>query len=753
MQIEKIIAHVRKKPDDSWDVPQSLDSHLDGTAKRAEEFARSFDSAAWARACAIGHDIGKAPEAWQWYLKGKSGFSYDEEAHLESKSGNRMDHSTPGATMAEEVFGTGIGRILSYCVAGHHTGLPDWSGSQSSLSYRLNRAIADGVTERIPEAYRMRLAAAHPGSPPRKFETRGLDFSLWIRMLFSCLVDADFLDTEQYMQPDKGADRGEYLRLVQLIERLNRYLDNLVGKASRRGSSPVYRARQRVLSDCRSAARWEPGFFSLTVPTGGGKTLSSMAFAMEHAVTYGKERVIYVIPYTSIIEQNADVFRAALGVDQVIEHHSNLDEDDSTPRSRLAAENWDASVIVTTSVQFFESLFAAKPSRCRKLHNIANSVVVLDEAQLVPVEFLHPILEAMRLLREHYRTSFVFCTATQPVFEAQTGFTAFPGLPPGSVREIVQDVPDLYKELRRVEVEPVDVKTSRSWEEIASELSTIDRVLCVVSDRKSCRELFSLMPEGTYHLSALMCPQHRSDRIDEIKRKLDEDGPVRVVSTQLVEAGVDISFPVVYRSIAGLDSIAQAAGRCNRDGELCVDGRLGRVVVFVPPRKPPIGILRKASETAIRMLDRGVDDPIDHSVFGPYFAELYWKANSLDAKHIIPLLQPDTQSGLDIQFRSAAEAFRIVDDSRMRTILVPYGRGGQLIEFLRNGETARWLYRKLQRYTVNVYLNQFSMLLSRGSLDEVVTSVFVLKSHVEYNDDIGLLIDEMPDDPEAFMVI
>jgi len=351
--------------------------------------------------------------------------------------------------------------------------------------------------------------------------------------------------------------------------------------------TPVNALRHEILTACRAAAKLEPGHFSLTVPTGGGKTLSSLAFALEHAVKHNLRRVIYVIPYTSIIEQNADVFKETVGDDQVIEHHSNLDEDDSTSKARLSAENWDAPIIVTTSVQFFESFFAAKPSRCRKLHNIIGSVVVLDEAQLVPVEYLAPILQTMDLLNRRYRISFVISTATQPAFESREGFK---GLPMNSVREIISDIPRLYANLKRVEVEiPQNwVKTTR-WEELATELLKEEQVLCVVSDRKSCRNLHKLMPIGTYHLSALMCGQHRSKIITEIKQKLKEGAPVRVISTQLVEAGVDIDFPVVYRALAGLDSIAQAAGRCNREGKLT---EKGRVVVFVPPKKSPPGILR-----------------------------------------------------------------------------------------------------------------------------------------------------------------
>ncbi|GAB6277151.1 MAG: CRISPR-associated helicase Cas3' [Rectinema sp.] len=743
MNKDTLIAHVRKNEDGSWAPPQPLIDHLEGSARLASKFAETFDSSAWAYAEGLAHDTGKATPAWQHYLGAKSG--YDEEAHLETKQGKR-DHSSSSAKLAEEVFGKSIGRILSYCIAGHHAGLPDWIGSQNSLSFRLQAA----TTQAIPQKYRDNLQTAHPVAPPWKFDNKGLDMSLWIRMLFSCLVDTDFLDTEAYMKPNQAETRGGYLPLSDLLDRFNIYMNEMTKNALAAANTPVNQARQRVLADCRSAAHLKPGFFSLTVPTGGGKTLSSMAFALKHAIKFGKERVIYVIPYTSIIEQNADVFRKAIGDDQIIEHHSNLDEDDSSPKARLAAENWDAPIIVTTSVQFFESLFAAKSSRCRKLHNIVNSVVVLDEAQLVPMEYLEPILATMKLLCEHYKVTFVICTATQPAFEKQDDFPQFPGLQKGSIREIIQDVPRLYRELKRVEVAPIDTKTQRTWKEIAEELKSIDRVLCVVSDRKSCRELYALMPKGTYHLSALMCAQHRSHCITEIKDKLKGHEPVRVVSTQLVEAGVDIDFPIVYRAMAGLDSIAQSAGRCNREGKLKTDKGLGKVVVFTPQRKPPAGILRKASEITARLLELGLKDPIDHAAFTPYFSELYWRVNSLDGKGIMEMLSPDMQD-CGIQFRSAAEAFHIIDDSMQKTILVPYDEGEKLIAELKAKGPERWLLRKLQRYSVNIYNDQFYALLNRGSIEEVSPGLFALTCKIEYDNTIGLLVDEMPHDAESFI--
>lgn len=736
------IAHVKKLPDNSWAKPHLLEDHLEGTAELAIKFTSIFNSEKWGKALGFGHDTGKSSHKWQNYLCKKSGFSYDEEAHLEGKPG-KIDHSTPSAKLVEEVFGK-IGRFLGYCISGHHAGLPDWypdeSGSKSSLSYRLSQS----TTDEIKGEFKEKLELARPDTCPWTFDNNVIDLSFWIRMLFSSLVDADFLDTERYMVPEKAVNRGGYLSMKELLSRFNSYMTD---KTNHADNTSVNKIRRSILSDCRNASIKEPGIFSLTVPTGGGKTLSSMAFALEHAVKHKFDRIIYVIPYTSIIEQNANVFREALGDDQVVEHHASLDDDDSTTKSRLAAENWDAPIIVTTSVQFFESLFAAKPSRCRKLHNIANSIVVLDEAQLVPVDYLTPIIQVMYLLRLHYHVTFVISTATQPAFESRDNFKGFPT---GSVVEIISDVPKLYRDLKRVIIEcPRDWKRPTEWIDLAKEITNEKQVLCVVSDRKSCLELHKLLPESTYHLSALMCGQHRSDIITEIKTKLKNKEDIRVVSTQLVEAGVDLDFPIVYRALAGLDSIAQAAGRCNREGRLT---KPGQVRVFIPPKKAPPGILRKAAETTETMLKYGLNDPLDHSNFNQFFNELYWKAGSLDLKGIVNLLQPDDFQDCGIQFRTAADNFRIIDDTMQRTILVPYGEGEKLIELLKKNGPERWILRKLQRYTVNIYTRDFSLLHYRGSIMEVCPGTFALTSSIDYSEKTGLSVEETTYDPERLIL-
>ncbi len=739
----ELIAHVRRDDDGCWAPPHSLLDHLNGTANLAEEFSDKFGSGKWGRVLGLAHDAGKGRLKWQEYLRTKSG--YDEEAHLEGKRG-KLPHAIYGAMLAEEHF-KNSGRFLAYCIAGHHAGLPDWSPEegegQASLYYQEQRA--NNLLD-IDMTVRELIETSELGTPPWAFE-RGVDIALWIRMLYSSLVDADFLDTESYMNPDKSSARGQYCSMQELQDRLNRYVKKIEKESK---PSQVNLIRRQVRNKCQIMAEEPRGVFSLTVPTGGGKTLSSLAFAIAHSIKWKMDRIIYVIPYTSIIEQNAEVFRSALGSDQVVEHHSNLDEDDSTPKSRLASENWDARLIVTTTVQFFESLFAAKPSRCRKLHNIANSIVILDEAQLLPAEYLQPILDSMQLLVQHYNVSFLISTATQPAFgERVVDGKTFKGLK--GIKEVMgKDVNTIFASLRRADIQlPEDLKTPIPLENVAGELVKHERVLCIVSDRKSCRELFRMMPEGTFHLSALMCGQHRSETIEKIKHKLSNNQSVRVISTQLVEAGVDIDFPVVYRAFAGLDSIAQSAGRCNREGKLPENGK---VMVFVPPRRPPSGILRKAEETARSIFNAGSVDYLEPSLFERYFSNLYWKVNSLDKKGIVDLLYPkNVQKDCGIYFRTASKRFRMIDDSNQKAIIVPYGKSGRLIDELRQYGPSLELKRKLQRYTVEVYEQDFIKMLARGSLEEVQPGIYALASEIEYKQDIGLLTDEVLYDPEEFI--
>jgi CRISPR-associated endonuclease/helicase Cas3 len=646
------------------------------------------------------------------------------------------------------------GRILAYLIAGHHAGLYDWHGG---LNQRLAADSARAeLTEALAAGPLAGLVSAADGFQPdlRACPGGGQGFALWIRMLFSCLVDADFVDTERFMDPDKSNWRGDYPDISRLLERFDAHMTAMARKLEARGLlSDVNRLRAAILAQCRGKADDAPGLFSLTVPTGGGKTLSSLAFALEHARRHGKRRVIYVIPYTSIIEQTADVFREIFGgsePDPVIEHHSNAESDPGQEnlKSRLACENWDAPVIVTTNVQFFESLFAARTSRCRKLHNIINSVVVLDEAQLLPPDFLQPILDVLNLLTQHYGVSVVLSTATQPALSTREYFDPKQNLRGlENVRELmagghhIQTPDELYSALKRVEVAlPSDWRTPVSWDDLAGDLQRHDSVLAIVNRRKDARELFKRMPEGTIHLSALMCGAHRSDVIRRIKQRLQAGEPVRVISTQLVEAGVDLDFPVVYRALAGLDSIAQAAGRCNREGLL----ERGRVVVFIPPQAAPPGHLRKAEDASRSVLHGLTGDPLDRALFARYF-EQYYYACDLDAHGICGLLKPDGE--LAINFRTAADSFRLIQDEDTAPVVVCYrGREGNddtvaaLLGKLRKDGPERWLMRKLQRYTVSVHKREVQEWARRGDVEEWLPGWYVQKCSVGYSEDLGLIL-------------
>ncbi|MDN5880814.1 MAG: CRISPR-associated helicase Cas3' [Nitrosospira sp.] len=730
---QRILAHVTQDADGGWR-EHSLEEHLREVSLLARDFAQPFGGAEWAALAGLWHDLGKYREAFQRYIKSASGYAVD--AHLEGKKG-RVDHSTAGAIHAIAEFGI-HGRILAYLIAGHHAGLPDWYTSETAgaaLSIRVHQAnlLTETLSQPIsPDILRQNKPA---GSIPGGRE----GFALWVRMLFSCLTDADFLDTERFMDENRATERSGLPQLSNLRVLFERHMAKKSGSAAQ---TSVNRVRAEVLRQCRARASDDPGLFSLTVPTGGGKTLSSMAFALDHAIKHGKRRIIYAIPYTSIIEQTAKIFRDVLG-DAVIAHHSNLDPDEETVQSRLATENWDAPVIVTTNVQFLESLFAARTSRCRKLHNIVNSVVVLDEAQLLPPEFLQPILNAINLLTKYYGVTFVFSTATQPALNSRSGFGwHFKGLE--GVREIMQDRDALYCDLERVTVRlPDDFHQPNTWEDIAQALQQHESVLCIVNSRADCRELHRLMPKGTVHLSALMCGAHRSYVLAEIKQKLKDGEPVRVISTQLVEAGVDIDFPIVYRAMAGLDSIHQAAGRCNREGRF----KRGTVWVFVPPKPAPAGLLLKAEQAAISMLFDYKGDPLARALLQPYFEKLYAQAD-LDEQRIGDFLKAGDE--FEVQFRSAAAKFNLVDESGYQPIFVPYGEEyAGLLGRLEKDGPKRWLMRKLQRYSVSLPQYQFEKMRGRHDVRELWQGMFALSSDALYHVELGVLLNDDNPDPAS----
>ena len=747
------IAHAAKDANGIWRDPHDLADHLAGVAALAACHARTFGAEDWAHLAGLWHDLGKYRPRFQRYIRLASGF--EANAHIKGEGQGKAPHSTAGAMLACDRFKI-PGRVLAYLIAGHHAGLYDWFGG---LDARLDSTDShDELNEALAEHPPANVLDHGTFTPDLRAIPGGkAGFALWVRMLFSCLVDADFLDTEAYMDAGKAVQRGKWPDVQNLLEPFNRFMAEKISKAA---PTPVNLLRADILQQCRQKAPEAPGLFSLTVPTGGGKTLSSMAFALEHAKKYNKRRIIYVIPYTSIIEQTADNFREIFG-DAVIEHHSNAEVEPGAEnsKSRLATENWDAPIVVTTNVQFFESLFAAKTSRCRKLHNIVDSIVVLDEAQLLPPEFLQPILDVLNLLKTHYGVTVVLSTATQPALATRNYFDAknsMRGL--DNVREIMSDPDLLYDKLERVNVHlPANWNTSTNWDALASEISQHESVLAIVNRRKDARALWQRLPKGTLHLSALMCGEHRSQTIRQIKARLKENTPTRVVSTQLVEAGVDVDFPVVYRALAGLDSVAQAAGRCNREGRLSESGKQGEVIVFIPPQPAPPGLLKKGEDACRSVLHAHTGKRLERALFVRYFEKLYHACN-LDARGINKLLEVDGQT-LAVNFRTAAEKFKLIDDEDSAPVIVCYrGENGNdgavdmLLNTLRKEGPERWLMRKLQRYTVTIHRREIMKLLAHGDVEEIIPGLFVQISNWLYDSDLGLNLDGIPLKPENCVV-
>lgn len=707
-------AHSRPgRPLSEW---EPLETHLHRVSVLARSLADSFRAGDWARIAGLWHDLGKYSREFQAYL------GADPDASCEQVRG-RVDHSTAGAQHAARTLPNPAGRLLAYCIAGHHAGLTDaLTESDGCLDVRLSKAVP--VIDPPVEL----LQQESPRVPDLKWSDseRHFQAALFCRMVFSSLVDADFLATEEFLDCERSQSRTVATSLEAIENAVTAFLS---AKTTNCPTSPVNRIRHDVLRACLDSAELPPGLFSLTIPTGGGKTLSSLAFGLRHARKYGLERVIYAVPFTSIVEQNADVFREALGClaeDAVLEHHSAVSSRVDTVWTRLASENWDARLIVTTNVQFFESLFAAAPGRCRKLNRIARSVVILDEVQSLPVQVLKPSLTALRELARNYACSIVLSSATQPAVQRRDGFEV--GLE--NVREIVGNRQSVFAALRRTTVE---MAGRLSDENLVKSLAPERQVLCIVNTKRHAAQLFEMLPDRTarFHLSASMCPQHRSEALAAIKARLAGDEPCIVISTQVIEAGVDIDFPVVYRAMTGIDSIAQAAGRCNREGLR----ELGRVIVFEPEDPIPAGELRQAASTARELLLE-FDDLLSPEAVDAYFSLHYWKRRDEWDKHRV---LDCFKGGGNLDFREAASRFRLISEDQ-RPVIVPWGGAGRrLVDRITRGEPPhRELNRAVQRFIVSVYPQQWQHLVESGAVVVFSEQFPVLMQERYYSASVGL---------------
>jgi CRISPR-associated endonuclease/helicase Cas3 len=724
-------------PASSW---QGLSEHLEAVGDLAAGFAQAFGGEQLAACAGLLHDLGKYTSEFQARLKG---------------SPEKVDHSTWGARIALERYPR-FGYLLAYAIAGHHAGLANGQGEGRRTS--LQERLAADLPSLHPQ-WQDELPV--PASLPmpkfiKPHPDRGMfQMAFLVRMLFSCLVDADFLDTEAFYNRVEGRpalrpELGTGPTLNELKAALDRHL------AGFRADKPVNQIRAEILQHVRAQAAQEQGLFSLTVPTGGGKTLASLAFALDHAIRHGQQRVIFVIPFTSIVEQNAAVFRQALGPwgdAAVLEHHSAFADDprdskEARDKVRLAMENWDAPIIVTTAVQFFESLFADRPSKCRKLHHIANSVVILDEAQTMPLKVLRPCVAALDELARNYRSSVVLCTATQPALTAPDAAAGLEGFEGGleNVRELAPEPAKLFEQLKRVTVRHVGALDDA---DLLSQLREREQVLCIVNNRRHARALYQGMADlsGTYHLTTLMCAAHRSQVLATVRDALKQGRPCRLASTALIEAGVDVAFPTVYRAEAGLDSIAQAAGRCNREGRWAAKDSEVRIFANANDdwKAPPE--LRQFADVTREVLRNHQGDPLDPVAIEHYFKQLYWQKGdeALDALNLLGLLKKAKIDSLPMD--TLAEKFKMIDSVQVPVIIPFDDEARSAIRDLRFVDGLQGISRRLQRYLVQVPKHGFEALRKAGAVEAVRPEKWgdqfmVLANESLYDPKVGLSWDE-----------
>lgn len=711
-------AHITPKNDKGIEPrTQSLKAHSTHVAELAAQFADEFGCGEIARIMGLLHDKGKEQTEWQKYLQGVTGY---KPQYANIKSG--PNHAYVGACIARILY-CHVAPLIAQPIAGHHRGLYDYC----EYIEETDKVIPKDVS--IPEA--------QPCAMPRLLNLKSSDYHQIVRMLFSCLVDADSLDTEEFMNPEQASLRGVHTTMEELLSKLEAFFSHLKKQSE---DTEVNRIRNYVQERCVKESQGEAGFYSLTVPTGGGKTLASVLWALNHAVRNNLHRVIIAIPYTSIIVQTAATLKAIFGEENVLEHHSNVNPDgiknwEQRERMQLATENWDYPIIVTTNVQLFESLFSNKRSDCRKLHNIAKSVLILDEVQTLPMNFYKPIVHTLDTLCRLFGTSVLFTTASQPVLTGRiegtnpsVGFDAL-----HAVHEIIPEEARLHDKLRRVEL--VINETAKSYDEIAAELAKHQRVLCIVNTRRDAKELYERFPKDgiCLHLSRMMCPTHVAATITSIKHTLKEnsDSPIRVIATQLVEAGVDIDFPVVYRQEAGLDSILQAAGRCNREGKQGI----GTTYVFSLGKEHslPTGFISQTNNARLNMV--GQYDWFAPDTMVAYFKQLHCRIDNFDKQQMQELLYKP-----ECEFEEAAKRFHLIDD-QTKPVLVNWHDSMNLYQRLLSEGPSYQLIKQMAQYSVNIRKYDFDVLKSIGAIEEPFESIYVITNPAFYHDDTGLSIE------------
>lgn len=703
-------AHSLKGVDESkW---QPLAEHLLAVAKLAEGFARDARPAdePFARSAQLAgllHDLGKYRDEFQAMLRGKP-------------KSELTRHKLAGAAYAAKQR-----TDLAFAIAGHHGGLPDAAALRSAVK----GPNGYDVVERYWNTATLDCAeiGAPLGTLPKYDNAHSFDVA--VRLLFSCLVDADWQDTSDFYRRAAGRPTEVAPPALDPAQALTKVLYYIAERASNCRDARMAAIRDEVLQAALAAAQQPCGVFTMTVPTGGGKTLSALAFALAHAQRRSLRRVIYVAPYLSILEQNVREIRRALDVDEasdvVFEHHSLADpldkgEDAQAEISDAAqrAEAWNSPIIATTNVQFFESLFANQPGRCRKLHNMARSVIVLDECQTLPPRLVAPTCSMLHEFAMQAGASLVLCTATQPAFNRRDGFDeGFTG-----VHEIAPPEMRLFDRLLRVTVAwPQGPNSVWQWPQVAERMLAEPRVLCIVNTKGAAREVHAELKQrgadDALHLSTNMCPRHRLETIDEVRRRLRSHEPCRLVSTQLIEAGVDVDFPVVLREMSPLEAIIQAAGRANREGLLNhADGTPGgRVVVFRAAKhvkldrwyEAGIGVVEAEFLRAGRRPDIARPEDV-----AEYFRRLY-RSGNLDAKNIQTWREA-------LSFEEVAKSYRLIDDAAFPVVIATWNKAQNEVEEVLDQLRAGWdrrLSRRLSPYTVNVryaQAEQYAGLIAEG---------------------------------------
>ncbi len=665
-------------------VRHSLEDHLRGTAALARQFGDTFGAGQFCYAAGLTHDLGKVAPEWQHYL----------DLRERNLPATRVNHKSAGADLLSRVAGE-QGRLI---VEGHHGGIPNCKGRGADRNPLLEASVEAAVREMAPE-----VAAVLDGPsvvPPQwipwsRSEPTSLDMG--IRLAHSALVDADFLDTAAHF----NATSPQIRPVVDFQTLMEHFDDSLQALLAGRVASPVDTLRASLLDDCRAAATDPRGIFRLPAPTGSGKTISAAAFAIGHAAAHRMSRVIVAVPFLTITEQNAAVYRRLLGEQNVIEHHSGLALDQSdegrAERSKLGVENWDAPFVITTTVQLFESLFSNRPSKTRKLHRLVNSVILLDEIQAIPPALLPVILDGLRILHEHFGATVVLSSATQPTWDLVGAWRDSARL---NVVDIVTEPARLYEGMRR---STVDWKRFPTLEAMADALSAEHQVMAIVNTTADARNLALLVrdrvPEGTYHLSTRMYPRHRRTVMAEVRARLVSGLPVRLVSTQLVEAGVDLDFPTVFRAMAPADNLSQARGRCNREGRR----PSGRFVIVDCPELGNLADYRTAiqvADTHFRASSRDLDDP---GLMRMYYEDLY---SSLRVDHD-PFAMGIQKARTGWNFEDTAK-FRMISDNGNPVVVADGSLDlDSILDDISSAMQARTAptpggFRRLQDFTVNL---------------------------------------------------